>query len=1325
MLDFLRPAPEWKKDGWYIKPSFVLRGVNDLMIKGGDFYAVWVEKKKLWSTDESELIELVDDDLQRFAENWAARYPEANVTVLGMNNASTGSIDIWHKYCQKQSRDRFHMLDDTIVFSNTETCRETYATKRLEYPIEKTDIHGYEKLISTLYSEEERRKIEWAIGSIVNGDSKRIQKFLVFYGSAGTGKSTILNIIQQLFAGYYAIFDAKSLGNPSNSFALEPFKCNPLVAIQHDGDLSKIEDNTRLNSLVSHEEMTVNEKFKSQYTTRFQCMLFMGTNKPVKITDAKSGLLRRLVDVHPTGKKLSREEYEECMRLIPYELGGIAAHCLEVYNEFRTLYDDYEPKGMIEATNDFYNFVVDSFRFLNDPDGVDLAAAWERYNKYCDDARVTYPMTKRAFREELRNYYESVTNEDNGSRIVTKYSGLKIEKILGGEKSENVSVAKDNRISFDSSVSIFDEECSACFAQYASSEGTPMRSWDGVSTTLSELDTSKLHYVRVPENHIVIDFDLKGADGEKNLELNIEAASKFPPTYAELSKSGKGIHLHYIYAGDVNKLSRIYDENIEIKVFTGKSSLRRQLSKCNELPIMKISGGLPLKEENKVTDWKGFTNEKVLRKMIIKNLNKEYFGNTAPSVQFIKKLLDESYESGQVYDVSDLRNDIFAFAMQSHNQSEACLKLVKEMKFASENTSVNIKDDVKPIVFFDSEVFPNLLLLNYKFDKDDNDVIRMINPSPNDISEFVHRFRLIGFYNLAYDNHILYARMIGYSNAEIYELSSRLVSNDKDVSRLARFREAMNLSYTDIYDFASAGNKKSLKKLEIEMGIHHKELGYRWDEPVPEKDWEAVAEYCDNDVIATQKAFHYLEADWTARQILADLADMTVNDSTNSLTAKIILDNDRRAKNQFVYRDMSKPVMNIDPQVKAFLEMACPKMMEAPHGTANSILPYFDGYKFENGVSTYRGFEVGEGGFVYSEPGMYGNVALLDISSMHPHSAIAECVFGPVFTGRFRDIVEGRVSIKHEDWDVVNTMLDGKLVKFVERVKRGEMSSKQLANALKTAINSVYGLTCTKYSSAFKDDRNVDNIVAKRGALFMIDLKHEVEARGFKVAHIKTDSIKIPDATPEIIQFVMDFGQRYGYSFEHEATYDRMCLVNDAVYIAKYAPEFAHGCPWTATGAQFAEPYVFKTLFSKEDITLDDLSVTKSVKTALYLDKNENLGDEHKYIFVGKVGLFCPMKPGANGGILLKTGTDKNGATKYDHVVGTSGYRWDEQENVREFGKEGLVDRSYFDTLVSNAIDDISKYGDFSWFVSDDPYISPANLRDNPPWEGPSAFDVR
>ena len=211
----------------------------------------------------------------------------------------------------------------------------------------------------------------------------------------------------------------------------------------------------------------------------------------------------------------------------------------------------------------------------------------------------------------------------------------------------------------------------------------------------------------------------------------------------------------------------------------------------------------------------------------------------------------------------------------------------------------------------------------------------------------------------------------------------------------------------------------------------------------------------------------------------------------------------------------------------------------------------------------------------------------------------------------------------------------------------------------------------------------------------MIDLKHEVQKRGFTVAHIKTDSIKIPDATPEIIQFVMDFGEKYGYSFEHEATYERMCLVNDAVYIARYSDG-----KWTATGAQFQVPYVFKTLFSHENIEFQDMCETKSVKTALYLDMNEGLPEgEHNYQFVGKVGQFCPIKPGCGGGVLVREADEG----KFNSATGAKGYRWLESETVRLLGKESDIDKSYYTKLVDEAIADISEYGDFEEFISDKP----------------------
>lgn len=1345
MLDFLMVSARSTKRGTEIYPRFIIKKSSDLMIRGGDFYAIWDDELGLWSTDEQDALRLIDKELKRYMDEHPGKHD--NPRVLYMWDAENNMIDSWHKYCQKQMRDSFHVLDENLIFSNTTTTKKDYASKKLDYPLEQCDTPAYDKLISTLYSEEERQKIEWAIGSIVCGDSKKIQKFLVLYGSAGTGKSTVLNIIQQLFSGYYSVFDAKALGSSSNSFALEAFKTNPLVAIQHDGDLSKIEDNTRLNSLVSHELMTVNEKFKSTYSSRFNCFLFMGTNKPVKITDAKSGIIRRLIDVSPTGNKLGSREYLNLTKQISFELGGIACHCRDVYLNNVHAYDDYIPLEMLGASNDFYNFVIDSYHVFKKEDGTTLKAAWEMYKTYCDEAKVSYPFSQRIFKEELKNYFREYNDRfsfDDGSRVRSFYSGFRTDKFESRDpKKKKENKSEPNLIQFDYSESIFDSECASCPAQYATEQETPSLKWEKVTTKLSDIDTSKLHYVKVPENHIVIDFDIKDESGNKSFEKNVEEASKWPKTYAELSKSGGGIHLHYIYTGDVTKLSRVYDDDIEVKIFTGKQSLRRRLSKCNNLPIATISSGLPLKGD-KMINTDVVQTEKGLRTTIKKCLNKEVHAGTKCNVDFIYKILEDAYNSGLKYDVHDMYNAVLAFAANSTNQSDYCIKLVGKMHFqsAAEVETESVDSDDPKLVFYDVEVFPNLFLVNWKVEGEKNKVVRMINPTPTDIEGLI-RHRLVGFNCRRYDNHMLYARLMGYTNEQLYKLSQKIISGDKN----AFFGEAYNISYTDVYDFASAGNKKSLKKLEIEMGIHHKELGLPWDQPVPEELWIKVAEYCDNDVIATEAAFNYLSADWTARQILADLAEMTVNDTTNTLTTRIIFGKNRKPQSEFNYRNLAEPVHKLDKGTREFLEEACPKMMAKRHGEDKSLLPYFPGYKYEGGKSTYRGEEVGEGGYVYAEPGMYGNIALLDVASMHPHSTIAECLFGPKFTRAFRDIVEGRVSIKHEAWDIVNTMLEGKLTPYIQKVKDGIMTAKDLANALKTAINSVYGLTAATFDNPFRDIRNVDNIVAKRGALFMINLKHEVQSLGYTVAHIKTDSIKIPDADEMIIKFVMDYGEQYGYTFEHEATYDRMCLVNDAVYIAKYkdaaeceklygyipGDNAKHGNEWTATGAQFAVPYIFKKLFSKEEIVFGDMCETFAVaKGDLYLDMNESLPDVsmlekefdtlrkkdinperqeelqkliaegHNLQFVGRVGQFSPILPGNGGGILYRVNNGKNYA-----APGSTGYRWLESEMVKELGKEKCIDRSFYDNLVNKAIEAISDQGDYEWFVSDDPYDPP------------------
>lgn len=1288
-MDFVKAATRVLKGGIIeVYPKFLVKPTKDLMIRGHDFYAMWLEKESRWTTDEYEVIDAIDDLLREKAEQVGTE------AVAYMWDADTKSIDKWHTYCQKQQHDHWTMLDSKLLFDGDECKKEDYVTKKLPYRLEEGDISAYEELISTLYRPDERRKIEWMIGSILSGDSRKLQKLFVFYGAPGTGKSTVINIIQDMFPGYWAAIELKSVVDKSNQFALEQFKSNPLIAIDHDSRLDKIEDNSRLNSIVSHEAMSVREIYKSPYQASFQSIVILATNKPVQFTDSKSGMIRRLIDINPSGEKLQANRYHKIMNDIKFELGAIAKHCLSVYLDNTHLYDEYEAHEMMSRSNDFYYFMTEKYFEFAKENEVTLEYAYNEYKKYCEESSV-YPLKKKDFKVELGDYFSSFEVRKDGKYNV--YSGFLTNKFNNSyDTIEDVPVKKSAPwLSFDNDTSLFDTEAKDYPAQLTKTDGTPLHCWRNVKTTLKELDTTQLHFVKVPENHIVIDFDLTDEQGKKSFEKNLEAALQFPPTYAELSKSGQGIHLHYIYTGDVSKLSRIYGDKIEVKVFTGDSSLRRKLSKCNNLPIKPISSNLPLKGDTTMLQPSQIKDERHLRVMIRKCLNKEY-GSTVCCIDFIAKLLQDAYDGGLYsYDISDMSSAIYTFAANSTHQSSKCLKTYAKMKMKSKDAEEGPPPDSgfnnnKPIVFFDIEIFPNLFLVRWK--EIDNPLIhKWFNPSPEQIKTLIE-YRLIGFNNLNYDNHMLYAAILGYSVSELYTLSQRIIGG----ARNAKFWQANSISYSDVYDFASAANKMSLKKWEIKLHIDHQELGLPWDQPVPEELWEKVAEYCGNDVIATEAVFKHLAGDWMARIILADIAGMTVNDTTNNLTKRIVFGDNKHPQSEFNYRHMGEMTPNATHSVTN--EYGTFENIGDPEWTwfDEKGRPIFKGYTFENGHSLYRGIDPKEGGWARGIPGIYYNAALLDIQSMHPSSIIDEELFGPRYTPRFKELKMGRVYIKHSDWDKLATVLDGKVEKYIAKVQTGEIKAKDLSNALKTAINAAYGLTSAKFDNEFKDPRNVDNIVAKRGSLFMINLVHEVEARGFTVFHVKTDSVKIADATPEIIEFVMNYGKAYGYLFEHEATYDRVCIVNDAVYVAKDAAD-GH---WTATGAEFQVPYVFKKLFSHEDIEMYDLAETKSATSAIYIDKNEANPNDHNYQFVGKVGLFSPIKPGFGGGILTREAEDKEGKKKYDSLTGTKGYRWLETCEVIEKGLQDAIDESYYIQMVNEAIEHISQYGDFYAFVA-------------------------
>src|SRR3954468_2652227 len=523
---------ETKEQQLELYPDFIIGRSEDLMVQGGRFYAIWDPEKELWSKDEYDVQRLVDEHLLQEKER-LQRETGQKYTVKSMRSFHSNSWSQFRKFMAHIS-DNSKPLDRKLVFANDDVKKKDYASKKLPYAIGEGDISAWDELISTLYSPSERAKIEWAIGSVIAGDSKKIQKFLVFYGPPGTGTSTILNIIQKLFEGYTTAFDGKALGSSNSQFATEAFKNNPLVAIQHDGDLSRLEDNARLNSIIAHEEMMINEKYKPSYPARINAMLFLGSNQPVRISDAKSGIIRRLIDVHPTGVKFGPKKYQSLITQIDFELGAIAHHCLSVYLSMgKNYYNGYRPLEMMLQTDVFFNFIESYYDVFKSQDYTTLKQAYSLYKEFCSESGIERPLPQYKMREELRNYFDDFKDrgEVNGERVRSLYSGFTAEKFKVTKETDDDLPAYS--LVMDEKNSLLDTYLQEQPAQLALPDGAPSAKWAKVKTKLSDIDTRELHWVQMPEKIIVIDFDLKDLNGKKGLERNLEAASAWPATYAE------------------------------------------------------------------------------------------------------------------------------------------------------------------------------------------------------------------------------------------------------------------------------------------------------------------------------------------------------------------------------------------------------------------------------------------------------------------------------------------------------------------------------------------------------------------------------------------------------------------------------------------------------------------------------------------------------------------------------------------------------------------------------------------------------------------------
>lgn len=1236
-----------KNDGdiYQLSIDFNVGKLRDVVIQGGQFVAFYNSETHFWES-KTEFYEFARKLLYEAAEEERAKFPNQTIIVMDPQHLSSkvpAKIDSLCKACEA---DRPVLFNQKILWNGEIPERKDYATRTMPYSAESTECPSYDTIMSVLYSPEDRTMLEWLAGAAICGDGARIDKFVYLEGEPGSGKSTFLNILEAVIGPYGASIKAEDLASSNGTFATSQLKSGPLIAIQHDGDLSKIETNTTLNNIISHEPICINDKYAKTYYIRLNTLLFIASNYPLRLTDSMSGLLRRCLDPVPTGKLIPVEKYNQLISYVQNELGGVANRFISVYRELGPrAYNGYRSSRIVRSGNAL-GYWVERNRDIDWSTQGEclLSTEYSLYRAYCDSTS-THPISKSLFERQLKFFWDIAIEEitENNYKDVRFidyawkrrpfrrpiFSLYEAEAFISTNGPSNDFLAFTSK--FDASLGIL---CEDCPAQYATEAGTPRIRWDDVTTTLSNIVSTELHYVKLPSNHIVIDFDCRDSSGGKSRDVNFAMIRQLglPPTYGEFSKSGEGIHLHYIYDGDPSTLTNLITENVEVKVFKGNASLRRRFSYGNNFEVAHISSGIPLKERKDDIVAAGVKDAKHLENIVKKGLRGEY-GSHKVTIDFLDFIIRSCKNKGVVYDLTGYFDDLMFYASKSTHHSQTLPKIVQAMPLKN-------GDVEKPIIVFDTEVFPNYNCLCWKIlgDKNTN---RERFPTANTIAYLLNNYRLVGFNNKSYDNMIIYQIMQGASPRQLYDVSKSLVYNKLRVPY-----QVQNLSYTDIFDYSNV--KQSLKKWEVQLGIHHQECPYPWDDDLPESAWDDVDIYCCNDVNATEQVWYASQNDFEARQLLAYLTGMTVNDSTNQLTAQLIFGDDKTPQDQFVYTDLS------------------------------TIFPGYE-YHMEGDtcVSTYLGKKVGEGGYVAVNLGYREMVGVNDVESMHPTSACELNLFGPKYTARFKELVDSRKAAKNGNVEFLKTAFEGRLWSFVELTG---MPFKKLAKSLKVPINAVYGMTSAKFQNRFRDPRNLDNIVAKRGALMMMTLEDKLLKEGVVPIHIKTDSIKIDNFTQEINDEIVEFGRQYGYRFTIEEFYTVFCVFNKAEYLAYNA---ATG-EWESRGPTFQNQYVFKSLLGG-DIVPEDFMLTKSVqKGAIYI------GDA----FCGRNVNVVAVKPEYGGVMICKNG-DREGS-----VTGTKGCYFMEYEEALTKDLGEILDMDYYNELVGAARAKIEEYIPFDVMIS-------------------------
>lgn len=420
-----------------------------------------------------------------------------------------------------------------------------------------------------------------------------------------------------------------------------------------------------------------------------------------------------------------------------------------------------------------------------------------------------------------------------------------------------------------------------------------------------------------------------------------------------------------------------------------------------------------------------------------------------------------------------------------------------------------------PTTIFDIEVTAYDWLVTFKevrtgkyFDVwNDNELVRQYIKDNNTI--------LCGFNNKHYDNYILKAILMGFSNAEVKAVNDAIIGgkNGWELPQLSNAK--IYFDSMDLMDDMQAGI--SLKYIEGSLGqrIVESDIDFDIDRPLTDKEQEIMQQYCHTDVNSTELLFT-LRQGYLENKVNLGLAK-GINPTrslymTNAKLTAAYLDatpkkfNDRR---NYVYPDNLLKEY-IPQEVFEFFNRLFDKNLTDDEVFGKSL----DIMVGECPVT------IGFGGIHGAEPNYteesndVRTIRNKDVASYYPHLMTLYN-----YTSR----------------TMPNAQIYSDTLK--ERVKAKKSGDKSRANALKLVLNTTYGATLDKYNALYDPLKGMS--VCITGQLFLLELAvHLLDTvPGLKVIQLNTDGIMVsfPHEYEHLWQEITsEWESRTGFTLEED-----------------------------------------------------------------------------------------------------------------------------------------------------------------------------------------------